>query len=216
MAAKLVSESLATVMEKKEEESFTTGYRKGLAGVGIICNTLSCSLSDNNAVKSHPAVSELITKVLQHVERLGQPEEDPPLDLPRFADTANYVRSLRGTNRRHTLGKIDGVKVFVSVIGRVETNEYDDDSSDGFYGKCIVRIGDHEIQGYCLGSIGTSGTRIIICRDERIIAYSPPHAVDKEWPPMNEVIGAIITVNQNGDIMLKHMADIDVKSLALW
>ena len=216
MAAKFVSESLATTTEKKEADSFRTGYRKGLAAAGIICNSLSCALSDTDIVKSQPGVSELITEVLRNAERSGQPEEDPPLDLPRFADTAKYVRSLRGTSRRRTLGKINGVKVFVSVIGGVETNEYDDDDCEEFYGKCMVRIGDRTIQGYCLGSIGISGTGIIICRDERIIAYSPPDAVDKEWPPMNGVIGAVITINQDGDIMLKHTADIDVKSLAVW
>ena len=214
MTAKLVSENLVTTMEeKKDEDTFRRGYRKGLAAAGIICNY--CSLSDHGKVKSHPGVSELIKEVLENEERLGQPVDDPPLELPRSVDTAKYIRSLRGTSRRRTLGKMDGVKVFVSVTGKVDINEYDDEEDD-FFGKCVVRIGDHPIQGYCLGSIAALGTAIIICRDGRLIAYSPPNAVDKEWPPMNGVIGAVITINQNGDIRLEHMANIEVESLAAW
>ena len=215
MAAKLVSESLDTSMKKKESDLFRTGYRKGLAAAAIICNSPSYSSTDNNPVKSQPGIPELITKTLANAERSAQPEDDPPLDLPHFTDTAKYVRGLRGTSRRRVLGKMDGVDVFVSVIGRVETHDYDRED-DEFFGKCIVRISDYEIRGYCLGSIGTSGTGIIICQDECLIAYSPSNAVDNEWPPMKGAIGAIIMINQHGDISLERMADVEVESLAVW
>jgi hypothetical protein len=68
-----------------------------------------------------------------------QREIDPPLDLSRFTGTTKHLRSLRGTSSRRVLGKINGVDVFVSVIGGVETHDYDDEG-DGCFGKYIVRI----------------------------------------------------------------------------
>jgi hypothetical protein len=214
MAAKLVLESLSASTKKKDDELYRTAYRKGLASAGIVCNSPSCSLVDNNTVESFPGVPEIVTEVLKSSERSGQLEGDPPLDLPCFADTRKYIRSLGGTSRRRVLGNIDGVKEFVSVIGRVETQE--DDEEDEFFGKCIVRVGDHTINGYCLGSIGVSGTGIIICEDEQLIAYTPPNAADYEWPPMKGVIGAILTIDHNGSISLEHMGDVVVQSLAVW
>src|SRR5436190_6419730 len=102
-----------------------------------------CSRAElGSAAISDPGVSELIKEVLENGERLSQPVDDPPLELPHFIDTAKYIRSLRGTSRRRTLGKMDGVKVFVTVIGKVDINEYEYEDDD-FFGKCIVRIGDH-------------------------------------------------------------------------
>lgn len=215
MAAKLVSESLTATTSENEKDIFRSGYRKGLRAAAIICNFPPYSPTDNNAVKSQPGIPKFIAKVLENAEKSSQPEHDPPLDMPRFVDTSKYIDSLRGTSRRRVLGKMDGVDVFVSVIGRVETYDYDQEDDD-FYGKCIVRLGDHEIQGYCLGSIGTSGTGIIICKDESLIAFSPPKAVDLEWPPMKGAIGAIVKIKPNGDIILEHMPNLEVESLAVW
>ena len=149
-----------------------------------------------------------------NAERSAQPEDDSPLDLPHFIDTTSMLR-FTSTSRRRVLGKMDDVDVFVNVIGGVETHDYDRED-DEFFGKCIVRINDYKIRGYCLGSIGTSGTGIIICQDECLIAYSPPNAVDNEWPPMKETIEAIIIINQYRDISLERIADVEVESLAVW
>jgi hypothetical protein len=175
MTAKLVSESLDAAMKKREVDLSKKDHRQGLAAAAIICNSHPCSLIDDNTVKYQPSIPELVIKVLEKAGRSVQ-SEDPLLDLPCFRDAAKYVRSLRGTGRRRVLGKMNGADVFVSVIETVETY---DRNKDDFFGKCIVRIGDHEIQGYCLGSIAAWGTGMIICQDENLIAYSPPNVIDK-------------------------------------
>ena len=50
----------------------------------IICSPSPYSVTDNDAVKSQPGISELVKETLKNTDRSDDSEDDPPLDLPRF------------------------------------------------------------------------------------------------------------------------------------
>ena len=105
--------------------------------------------------------------------------------------------------------------VTVYASGRIETYDYDYDY-DGFFGKCVVQLGDLRMNAYCIGSILGTGTAILMAEDDCVFVYTPSMAVDHPWMAMKSSIGATIVFDHNGVITLEYHPKLKVESLAEW
>ena len=198
----------------KEKELYRKAFRKGLAAAASICKLPQHSLANIDAVKGQPGFSEMMQEVLEDSEESEQSEEDVLWEIPPYTELSSYLTHI-GRNTCRLLGRLDGMDVTVCAIGRIETHEYDDDYY-GFFGKCVVQLGDLRMHAYCIGSILYTGTAILMAEDDRVFVYTPSRAVDRPWVAMNSSIGATIVFGHNGDITLEHHPELEVESLAEW
>jgi len=205
---------VSTAKAAKEEELYTKAFRKGLAAAASICKLPQHSLANIDAVKGQPGISKTMQEVLEGSEESEQSEEIVLWEIPSYKELSPYLIHI-GRNTLRLLGRLDGMDVIVRAIGSVETHDYDDDYG-GFFGKCVVQLGDLRMNAYCIGSILYTGTAILMAEDNRLFVYSPSMAVDRPWVAMKSSIGATVVVGHNGVITLEYLPGLQVESLADW
>ena len=101
--------------------------------------------------------------------------------------------------------------VHVITAGQVETDATDE---DGFFGKCTVTVPDNTMNGYVVGHLQGCGTAVIIGADDCLYLYTPQHALDREWAPMDGSRGATLQV-ADGQITSKT-PDLEIVCLSEW
>jgi hypothetical protein len=137
-------------------------------------------------------------------------------ERPTYRNAFDYIQGLPSLDRVKLIGKLDGEPVRVILVGHVETRIRDDDSDDGFLGRCEMALGDGPVfTGFILGSIGTLGTALIIANDDRLYAYSPEDAIDKSWDKLGGSGGEII-IDGDHNISILEVRDLQAASLGEW
>ena len=139
------------------------------------------------------------------------PPEDDSWDISKFEGVGSVLASMDG-NLIKALGKYDGLVVHVLTTGQVKTNATD---KDGFFGKCTVTVPDNTMNGYVVGNLQGWGTAVIIGADDCLYLYTPHHALDCEWAPMDGSRGAMLQVT-DGQITFSKMPDLEVVCLSEW
>lgn len=98
---------------------------------------------------------------------------------PTFMTAYKYIKDLGVHGRVKILGYLgDGTEVLIGLVGHLDTQWTEEDKV--FYGICEIGYGDTGPgnHGFVLGSIGDTGTALIINEKDELLAYSPEHASD--------------------------------------
>jgi hypothetical protein len=207
-------EEMDSKLKSREKDLIGEGYEKGLRSAYLMCTTLQGkALADSDPVKDQPGIPTVIIDYLANrtKDKNAPPEDDHSWDIPKFEGVDDVLASMDG-NLIKALGKYEGVVVHVITTGQVATDATDE---DGFFGKCTVTVPDNTMNGYVVGHLQGCGTTVIIGADDCLYLYTPHHALDREWAPMDGSRGATLQV-ADGQITFSKQPDLDVVSLSEW
>ena len=210
---KRVFEEMGSELNSREKDLIGEGYEKGLRSAYLMCTTLQGEpLADSDPVKDQPGIpTDIIDYLANRTKDKNAPPEDDSWDISKFEGVGGVLASMDG-NMIKALGKYDGLVVNVITTGQVETDATDE---DGFFGKCTVTVPDKTMNGYVVGYVQGCGTAVIIGADDCLYLYTPHHALDREWAPMDGSRGATLQV-ADGQITFSKQPDLDVVCLSEW